>query len=253
MNLIEQKLTEVTEAYPDSLTQLIKNNWTRLVWQVEVVVDNVPKGGTVMDLGAGLIPFMAVCQILGYKTIMVDDYADDFYKDKDIEGTLEYLRKLGVQIIEADVFSDDFANEFNGLDMVTSHDSMEHWHNSPKKLFNQLWQKLNVNGLLWLGVPNCVNIRKRITVPFGYGKWSQMLDWYETPIFRGHVREPDVNDLHYIAQDIGADKVKILGRNWIGYRNKRKLIRTITPIFDKVLQLRPSLCTDIYLLAWKSK
>ena len=42
-----------------------------------------------------------------------------------------------------------------------------------------------------VGVPNCVNLRKRLTVPLGRGKWSPMADWYEQPSFRGHVREPD--------------------------------------------------------------
>jgi hypothetical protein len=59
-----------------------------------------------------------------------------------------------------------------------------------------------------------VRIRKRLTVPFGSGKWSSMADWYEDPIFRGHVREPDVDDLFYIAREVGLVDVYIKGRHW---------------------------------------
>ena len=59
-----------------------------------------------------------------------------------------------------------------------------------------------------------MRIRKRLTVPFGSGKWSSMADWYEDPIFRGHVREPDVDDLFYIAREVGLVDVYIKGRHW---------------------------------------
>ncbi len=78
-----------------------------------------------------------------------------------------------------------------------------------------------------------------------------MNDWYETLIFRGHVREPDVGDLGYIAKDMGLNDYKVDGKNWIGYRANSKLIRSIIPYTDKLLQLKPSLCSDIYLIARK--
>ncbi len=253
MNKIEIKntLKELAVDYPPALKPMLMDNWNRMIWQAEQVLKHVPKGGVIVDLGSGAVPFMALCQVLGYKTIMADDYGDDYYKGKEMSNLLEYFKKLGVEMVQGDIFADGFADQFQHLDMVTSHDSMEHWHQSPRDLFHSLSKKLNKGGLLWLGVPNCVNLRKRLTVPFGKGKWSQMLDWYETPIFRGHVREPDVGDLHYIAKDLGAKKVTIEGKNWIGYRHPNKLIKTAMPIADKILQLRPSLCSDIYLYAWK--
>ena len=102
-----------------------------------------------------------------------------------------------------------------------------------------------------LGVPNCVNLRKRIMVPCGFGAWSLMKDWYEPPVFRGHVREPSVGDLRYIAQDMNLTNVSILGRNWLGYVSRYKTVRAITPLVDGFLAHFPSLCADIYLLGTK--
>lgn len=78
-----------------------------------------------------------------------------------------------------------------------------------------------------------------------------MNGWYEPEEFRGHVREPDVDDLHYIARDMGLSDVRIIGRNWLGTRSRKASIRLATRIFDPVMRLRPSVCADIYLFARK--
>ncbi len=75
-----------------------------------------------------------------------------------------------------------------------------------------------------------------------------MGDWYEAERFRGHVREPDVGDLRHIAEDMGLRDVRILGRNWLGYRSPNAMIRTATGLFDYPLRLAPTLCSDIYMV-----
>src|SRR5262249_23689895 len=74
-----------------------------------------------------------------------------------------------------------------------------------------------------------------------------MEDWYQEPEFRGHVREPDVADLRYIALDMGLREVQILGRNWMGYVSRSGFVRLATWIADRPLRMFPSLCADIYL------
>jgi len=145
------------------------------------------------------------------------------------------------------VIQDGLRGVEGDLDVVTSFDSMEHWHHSPKKLFHQAIDRLVPGGLLVLGVPNCVNMRKRITVPLGIGKWSGLEVWYEKDVFRGHVREPDVGDLKYIAEDLALKNVRIFGRNWAGYQSSRRLIRYATTVMDCPLRLVPSLCSDLYM------
>jgi len=78
-----------------------------------------------------------------------------------------------------------------------------------------------------------------------------MTDWYDKAVFRGHVREPDVHDLRYIANDIGLKQVAIHGRNFLGMRSRRRVIRTASLLGDRVLRYTPSLCSDIYLVGQK--
>jgi hypothetical protein len=54
-----------------------------------------------------------------------------------------------------------------------------------------------------------------------------MDDWNEREQFRGHVREPDVGDLQYIARDPGLRQVRIVGRNWAGQFSGSALTRSL--------------------------
>lgn len=76
-------------------------------------------------------------------------------------------------------------------------------------------------------------------------------EWYERVKFRAHVREPDVDDLHYIARDMGLIDVEIQGRNWQGYYSPKQLIRASTLLSDKILRFFPALCSDIYMVGMK--
>jgi SAM-dependent methyltransferase len=211
----------------------------------------LPRGARVCDIGGGLGPFSPGCAALGFDAVLVDDFKDAWHGDYAEQVLARIHRPLGVTVISRDVVADgvDFAPE--SLDAVTVFDTMEHWHNSPRPVFHALMRALKPGGTFVIGGPNCVNLRKRITVPFGFGKWSGMREWYEAERFRSHVREPDVADLKYIARDLGLRDVRILGRNWLGYHSRFRLVRALTPIGDRLLRLRPSLCSDIYMVGRK--
>ena len=124
------------------------------------------------------------------------------------------------------------------LGAVTCFHSVEHWHSSPKKLFADVMTALAPRGLFILAAPNAVNLRKRLTVPLGYGNWSPMTEWYDTHRFRGHVREPVVADLRAIASDMGLVDVTILGRNWLGETIGIEAVRLATRVVGRLLELR---------------
>jgi len=140
---------------------------------------------------------------------------------------------------------------YESVEAITSFDMIEHLHASPKELLHDAMRRLQPDGVLILGVPNCVNLRKRLTVPFGRGQWSEFSTWYEPKVFRGHVREPDIQDLRRIAQDLSLSDYQIVGRNWQGFGSPSKMIRACTRISHRILKYFPSLCSDIYLLGFK--
>jgi len=202
---------------------------------------------TICDIGGGIGIFSVGCAVIGFrKVVLVDDFRDRINEEVGA-SIFDIHRHYGVRVISRDVVAQGLCDLDETLDVVTSFDSMEHWHNSPKKLFHELLSMMPPGGRFVLGIPNCVSLRKRLTVPFGRGKWSLWKDWYEPAIFRGHVREPDVQDLWNIAEDLGLKNVSVSGRNWLGYNSSSRFVRILTPFVDHLIRLKPSLCADIYL------
>jgi SAM-dependent methyltransferase len=246
---VAETLAALAKRYPAALVQAQLNGIPRNAFHVELVRKLVQRDDAVIaDIGGGLCVFSPACAALGMTVTLVDDFADQVNQSGSGANALSLHRELGVHVEACDATL-GLTLPRDHFDAITCFDSMEHWHNSPKTLFHGLIESLRSGGWFILSVPNCVNLRKRITVPFGFGKWSPMSMWYGEPVFRGHVREPDVDDLRYIAADLGLKDVKVFGRNWLGFSHP--ILRPIMPLIDAVLRLRPSLCANIYLAGRK--
>jgi SAM-dependent methyltransferase len=246
--MIEGILEGVARSYPSKFIEDQLGDIPRIAFNVRLAVNgDDPRAISICDIGGGVGLFSVGCAALGMNALLVDDFADPVNRRVG-DSIFVTHKKYGVRILSRNVITDGLADISERFDVVTSFDSMEHWHHSPKALFRLVAdQLLKPGGRFVLGVPNCVNLRKRLSVPFGIGKWSRMEEWYEEPEFRGHVREPDVADLRYIALDMGLRDVEILGRNWLGHGSRSRLVRLVTRVADRPLQMFPSLCADLYM------
>ncbi len=247
---VKEILRSLALQYPTTLVAAQLRDIPRITFHIESVQRRLGSGASIADVGGGIGLFSLGCAAIGMKATLVDDFRDPVNNEFG-DAALDLHRRVGVTIHSCDVVKDGIQFSPESLDGITCFDSMEHWHASPKSLFQTLVAALRPGGLFFLSGPNCVNLRKRISVPFGKGKWSPMSEWYESKTFRAHVREPDVEDLKYIAKDLGLERPTVVGRNWLGYSNRRRSVRLATPIVDRVLQTKPSLCSNIYLLANK--
>ena len=248
----EKSIAIMAEVYgrfwPTSPGHVIRAETLRHAAQLDLLKERVPAGGAIVDLGCGWGAFAAGCAAAGYRVTMIDDRGDlGFYDPNDRRQGIP--KAYGITSIESDVVEQIWSFADASLDAVTSFDSMEHWHNSPKKLFQSIVRSLKPGAWLILGVPNAANLKKRIEAVLGLTEWSAMDEWYDNERFRGHVREPTVRDLRHIGNSLGLTDIEILGFNWLGHGNASGLVSKVTPIIDHVLRLRPSLCSDIYLLA----
>lgn len=241
---------EVARLYPASKRRYAELQADRIAFQLHLVTSRIGTTGDFCDIGGGISPLSLACARVGMDVIVIDDYRDEFYTtDPETAATIELLRENGVTVRTRNILEDDLSLTSESIDAVGCFSVMEHLHASPKMLFRQLTgDALRAGGWFFLSGPNCVNLRKRLSVPFGYGKWSRMDVWYDTEEFRSHVREPDVEDLRYIADDLALTNVEIKGRNDMAAFHDSLVIRHATRVLDPVLRLRPSLCMEIYIL-----
>lgn len=246
---IEDTLAGLAARYPASLAAIELADVPRIAFHVRLVMGH--GGGPVCDVGGGVGLFSVGCAALGLGAILVDDFGDDA-RGVSVDGVLAIHESLGVEILRHDV-TRGLALPPDSLGAVTCFHSIEHWHGSPKALFTDLIAALRPGGLFLLAGPNAVNLRKRLTVPLGYGNWSAFAEWYDAATFRGHVREPTVQDLREIGARLELADISIFGRNWLGLANPHPVLRTAARIADPLLRLRPSLCSDIYLMGRKRR
>jgi SAM-dependent methyltransferase len=246
--MIEKILEDVARSYPSKLIDDQLGDIPRIAFNIRLALNDVePRAISICDIGGGVGLFSVGCAALGMNALLVDDFADPVNRCVG-DSVFAVHKKYGVRVLSRNVITDGLADISERFDVVTTFGSMEHWHHSPKRLLRQVSDELlKPGGRFVLSVPNCVNLRKRLSVPLGIGKWSTMEDWYEKPEFRGHVREPDVADLRYIALDMDLKDVQIIGRNWLGYGSRSRFVRLGTWIADRTLRMFPSLCSDLYM------
>lgn len=244
---IRVRLEGLARAYPPEMVAEQLTDSARVAFNIWLALDGrSPETVSICDIGGGIGLFSIGCKALGCRrVVLIDDFRDEINTSKG-DGILALHKRHGVEVHSRDVIADGLGVE-GPFDIVTTFDSMEHWHHSPKRLFRQVMRQLAPGGTFVLGVPNCANLRKRLTLPFGVGKWSAFEEWYGPETFRGHVREPDVSDLHAIARDMGLTATKVIGRNWTGHTSPNGLIRLAASLADIPLRALPSLCGTIYL------
>jgi SAM-dependent methyltransferase len=247
--VIQEKLLAIAREYPEPLVAEQLRDVPRCAFHLSLLA-GVPDGARVADIGGGVGLFSPGAAALGYQAVLVDDFRDPVNLQHG-DAALAPHRSRGVEIISRDVIADGTEFAPASLDAVTSFDSLEHWHHSPRDLLRQLTRALKPGGLLILGAPNRVNLRKRVSTLLGRGAWSSFEEWYMQPVFRGHVREPNVAELRRIAADLGLAHSRVIGRNWQGLLSTRRVVRALARVADGPLRLCPALCADIYLLGRK--
>ena len=251
----ERVLAEVLDQYPPLLRRFFAPAIERTAWHIDLVRKLVGEKGAVVDVGGAVSLFSPGCAALGMRAVLIDDQFDDPY-NREIgaakrETVARVIRPLGVMVMRRDIGADGVGIPPESVDAFFSYGVLEHLNRSPKASLHEMWKGLRPGGALVIGTPNCANVRKRFSAVLGHTRWSSMDDWYERPVFRGHVREPSVGDLRYMARDLRIDDVQVLGRNWAGTESPRPLRRAVARVIDRALRLRPTLCSDIYLIGRK--
>ena len=158
-------LTSLARRFPADAHADVLAEVDRTAFYVWLVTSRKGTDGDVCDVGGGIGLFALGCAALGMRSTLVD---------VDPRRPEDLIAEHSVHLVLADVVEDTVEFEPDSFDAVTCFHTIEHLHHSPKPAFHRFAAALRPGGIFVLGGPNCVNLRKRPTVPLGRGKWSSM-------------------------------------------------------------------------------
>jgi len=191
------------------------------------VMGYIPPGSKILDFGCGPCDKTAILQGLGYKCSAFDDLEDDWHKlPGNREKIMSFASDCGIDFKLAD--GRPFPFEKESFDLVMLNDVLEHLHDSPRDILNDLVQLAKPEGLVLITVPNAVNIRKRLDVVFGRTNLPRFDGFYWYPgNWRGHVREYVKGDLARLSEFLDLEILELRGCDHM----LEKLPRRIVPAY----------------------
>ena len=200
---IEQAILQLRESFPFPKYLESTEDSRRSVAQT--VVKHLPAGSTILDFGCGPLDKIAVLQSLGYRCTGYDDLGDYNYRaGNNVEKIFSFAALTGVELRRS------VPTEAESYDLVMLNDVIEHLHDSPRELLNDLVILIKPGGYLLITVPNLANIRKRVDLLRGRTNLARFTSFYWWPgPWRGHVREYVREDLESLARFLGLHLVEL--------------------------------------------
>jgi len=231
---IRAALEGVRDSYPIPM-YVTEPKLCGILETVRVVLRNVPRGGRILDFGAGGADKTCALAALGYEMHAYDDLMDPWHlKNNNWMRLVEYASSRGVRYHRAEA-GQPWPYQPDSFDMIILDNVIEHLHDSPRELLVGLRELIKPGGLLFISVPNAGNLRKRLVVLLGgtnMGRYDYFY-WKEGP-WRGHVREYVRGDIERLAEYLNLTPVELGGFDSLigrlsGFR--RTLWRAVVKVF----------------------
>ena len=170
--------------------------------QIATVLDGLPDGGRVLDVGTGpgLVPH--ALHLLGHDVVSIDH-------PRDRSSAQKRIKDLGLEGHHAEVGVDPLPVASDSIDAVFAGDVIEHLPNSPRPFVSALVDVLRPGGKLVLSTPNATRLLARVKMMMGYSNWPPLKDFYDEDLHMGHHKEYTSEELSFVLRDAGLVDVHI--------------------------------------------
>lgn len=177
-----------------------------------IVLKYLKPPAKILDFGAGPCDKAAVLSVLGFECSACDDLKEHWHM---IPGNREKILTFAHKFNIPYSITDDEMNlpfEKNEFDMLMMHHILEHLHDSPRNLVNDLLGFVKPEGYFLVSVPNAVHLEKCVRVALGRTNLPsfEYYYWYPGP-WRGHIREYVRGDLVRLAEYLSLDILELHG------------------------------------------
>ena len=222
---VEESISRVEKIFPFARYMQEKTVTYKNI--AETVVRHLEKGGIILDFGSGPCDKTAVLQLLGYSCFACDDLMDNWHKiGENRERIIFFSKKCGICFERTQGGLPSFSK--GTFDMIMLHDVLEHLHDSPRDLLNDLLEFLKPGGLVFVTVPNAANIRKRIHLLCGETNLPDFDTFFWSPgPWRGHVREYVRSDLILLSRYLDLQVLELRSCDHMLEKLSAGIIRSI--------------------------
>jgi SAM-dependent methyltransferase len=248
----EKAKKKVEEQFPyDGYMDISAGSYINIA---NIITKYLKPGAKILDFASGPCDKTAIIQSMGYECSAFDDLQDDWHLiDNNREKILAFAKSFGVDLrLAADGY---LPFEKNSFDLVMAHDVLEHLHDSPRELLNDLAELIKPNGFLFITVPSAVNIKKRLRVLTGKTNLPDFDGFYwSNGAWRGHIREYVKDDLKMLAEYLGLEIEELHGCHHMLHVVPKPAL----PIYLAMTKVLPDLRDSWVLVAkktdnWESK
>ena len=190
----------------------------------------------ILDFGAGPCDKTAIFSKIGFDVVAYDDLEDPWHKlDNNRQRILDFAHESGIRYYIQENGLSEFPFPKDRYDMIMLHHVLEHLHDSPKNLLNDLVGYLREGGVLYVTVPNAANLRKRLALLIGNTNYPAYGGYYWYPgSWRGHVREYVRDDLVQLASYLNLEILELRSYNHFLHAipaASRPVFRLVTRLF----------------------
>ncbi len=164
----------------------------------------------ILDLGSGACDTVAILTKLGFQCAACDDLKDWWHRQTgNRDRIINFAEQAQIRFTVVDGESPLPYSE-GEFDMVMLHHVLEHLHDSPRELLNDLMHTTTPQGILFITVPNAGNLRKRVDLLFGRTNLADfhLYYWWPGP-WRSHVREYVRGDLVKLASYLDLEILEL--------------------------------------------
>ncbi|WP_372425281.1 class I SAM-dependent methyltransferase [Salinarimonas chemoclinalis] len=175
-------------------------------------------GGRACDVGGGVSIYPLVAALMGTDVTVVDALRG---WTGDVRPRVEALTRAGVRFVEADVETMRLPQA--EYDAVVAFETIEHLPHSPRPVLEKMVAALVPGGRLCLSVPNIARLDMRLRLLGGRSPHESVVHFYrEGSPFHGHHREYTIDELRWIAGELGLERIRAFGVNVTYESRKRK-------------------------------
>jgi SAM-dependent methyltransferase len=200
------------EEFPGPMRESVWADKYKYLTDASLITARVQPGAAILDIGGARGPNCAMLSRLGrFDLHLVDrfDLSTDEINGQAGHPTRTFYQGQGVQVAACDVQSEPLPFADASFDLVTAVDLIEHFPGSAQNAFREIYRVLKPGGQLISGCPNIANLQNRLKLLFGNSIHSKIDGWYDSSVYRGHIREYSRREWKWMLDQVGFERVEL--------------------------------------------